>query len=278
MAKPLILSYAADSDTGLVRSENQDSYTKFPADNSDLAFPGGQLFAVADGMGGHRGGKQASTIAVETLQEFFRISAHNEIPDRLTRAFDHANQRILQEAGEDAGLAGMGTTCTALVLSDDKAHICHVGDSRLYRIRKAGVEQLTTDHSQVAEMQRQGIITKEEARNHPYRSVITRALGAAETLEVDMLPAITIADGDFFLLCTDGLNEVTSEEMFTIVHSSSLNTVCPKLINLANQRGGLDNVSVIVVQIGGETQPGTGIRSFFRGEKRGKKPPGHSET
>ncbi|MFQ5652180.1 MAG: Stp1/IreP family PP2C-type Ser/Thr phosphatase [bacterium] len=263
MTKKLTFSYSADSHVGIVRKENQDSFGKFPADTTDLSHPKGHLFVVADGMGGHRGGQKASQMAVDILQESYFSHPSADIAASLQHAFDTANARIYDLAQTDTMLSGMGTTCTALVLHQDRMVITHVGDSRAYRIRRHTIEQLTTDHSQVAEMERQGIITKEQAKAHPYRSVITRALGVTPEVEPDILTGDPLGPGDRFLLCSDGLAGVENHEIEQIVNSSSTNKACQKLIKRANERGGADNVTVLIIKVTRKSTFSGTFHAFF---------------
>ncbi len=247
--KEYIIDFAGQSHIGLHRKDNQDYYGKFPSDNCDLNTPEGQLFIVADGMGGHQGGKVASQMAVEVVQRVYFSHSTQNISESLKTAFETANREIHQRAMKDSKLAGMGTTCTALVLKQNHAHIAHVGDSRAYRIHRNRIEKLTQDHSKVAQMQREGVLTVEEARNHPQRTILNRALGIQPTVEVDILPNISLSSGDYFVLCTDGLVNVEDVEIQNIVLTNPPQQACEKLIQLANERGGEDNVTVQVVKI-----------------------------
>lgn len=243
------MTFSGLSDRGWVRTENEDSYGKFPEDNHDLTHPAGQLFVVADGMGGHLGGREASSIAVKTVQETFFRNPQQDVAERLRHAFEAANSQILTSASQDPHLFGMGTTCTALVLQVDRVCVAHVGDSRAYRINSSTIERLTRDHSHVEDLRRQGILTEKEAREHPSRSILNRALGSEDTIEIDILEDISLESGDHFLLCTDGLAKVEREELEEIVLKYSPETACKKLIQLANDRGGEDNVTVQIVRI-----------------------------
>jgi hypothetical protein len=164
MNKKLIISYGHATHQGLKRADNQDAFGKFPPDSLALSLPKGQLFIVADGMGGHANGKEASAMAVQIVQQVYFADPNENIPDSLRAAVEAANEKIHQRATSKLEFRGMGTTCTALVLKDDRAYIAHVGDSRAYRISKSKIEQLTQDHSKVAEMQRLGILTESLSR------------------------------------------------------------------------------------------------------------------
>lgn len=249
MQKQLTLKHASRSDVGLTRSDNQDSCGKFPEDSENLYSQLGQLFIVADGMGGHQGGREASQMAVRIIQEQYFSDPHGDIDENLEDAFQAANREIYALASSNTGLLGMGTTCTAMALVAGNATIAHVGDSRAYRINDAAIEQLTEDHSQVAEMERQGILTHSEARSHPHRYLLNRALGANEEVEIDIYDEFTLSPGDCFLLCSDGLANVENEELKKIVLSNTPEKACDELIKLANQRGGEDNVTVQIIKI-----------------------------
>ncbi len=247
METELTITFSQLSDVGLLRSENQDSFGKFPPDSSDL-YSQGLLFIIADGMGGHRGGQQASNMAVTTVSKFYFENGDMEIPQRLLQGFQEANQKIHQFAQSNAEFLGMGTTCTCLALKNNRGYIAHVGDSRAYRIHRAGIDQLTSDHSQVAELQRQGILTEKEARQHPQRNLLNRALGARPAVEADSFE-FAISPGDHFLLCSDGLTRVEDETLKELVLTNTPDKACHKLVQLANEMGGEDNVTVQVIRV-----------------------------
>ena len=203
-------------------------------------------------MGGHSGGQQASHLAVDVVRQAYFSYPTSKPAEGLKRAFMEANRSIYNSAALDASLKGMGTTCTALIMRENRAYIAHVGDSRVYRIRRRKIEQLTSDHSKVAELMREGVLTQKQAKTHPQRSILSRALGVEESVEVDIIDDITIRSGDFFLLCTDGLAKVTDDEIQSIVRSNSVQDACEQLINVANDRGGDDNVTVQVIRIEGD--------------------------
>ena len=185
---------------GDVRDENEDAYGRFSSQGESH-----WLFIVADGMGGHARGREASTTTVEAAAEVFFGEHSGTVPDRLRRAFHRANRRVhaASEADEDAGTRG--TTATASALVEGEAYVAHVGDSRAYRYRPETGCQLTQDHTMVQELKRQGVLSEEEARTHPRRGHLTRAVGAKPTVEVDLIEAGALHPEDHFLLCTDGL-------------------------------------------------------------------------
>ena len=241
--------YAYLSDKGLRRSVNQDSYGVFPKDYFPPLCPKGQLFLVADGIGGHIAGRKASEMAVNIVQESYFADADENVPISLLRAYKSANSQIFKKAGDYVLDQKMGTTCTALVLSEDRGYIAHVGDSRIYRICEKKIEQLTQDHTEVADLVRHDILTEEEANTYPERSVLSRALGIESDVEIDIKEDIQLQSNEYFVLCTDGLAKVSPEEIREIVLSNTPEESCKLLVELANQRGGIDNVTVQVVMI-----------------------------
>jgi serine/threonine protein phosphatase PrpC len=211
-----IASFAL-SDVGRVRRENQDSSGHFPDRN---------LFVVADGMGGHQGGKQASEMAVATISERLAKDVDGgalaERTERLVEAVRDANRRIVERGARESDLNRMGTTLVALLLQQDEATIVHVGDSRAYRWRDGQLSQLTTDHTLVADLLRANEISEAEAGTHPYRHVLTRALGAAEDVEADV-NRLDVRPGDVYLLCSDGVSGMLSESEIEAIASGHHN-------------------------------------------------------
>lgn len=245
----LLLYYYGRSDIGMVRSENQDSLGKFPADDLDLYSEKGQLFIVADGVGGHTGGREASSMAVNIIGDIY---FNSESPDKnslLKKAIEEANYRIYKKASDSSEFSRMATTCCTLLLKDNTGTIGHVGDSRIYKIEDERIEQLTRDHTQVQEMLREGLLTEKEAENYPSKSVLARAVGADDKVKVDLIENIPLRKGQIFVLCSDGLGKVTPEEILEIVPRNSPEKSCEILIGMANDRGGKDNITVQVIQI-----------------------------
>lgn len=238
------MKYSKLTDVGKVRKNNEDHLGAW----DELG-----LFVVADGMGGHQAGEVASKIAVETIESFFRQdpkSVNLNPSSLLEKAINEANDKIYQRARQDKDLRGMGTTITAGFISGNQVFIGQVGDSRAYQINHQGIQQLTEDHSLVNELLRLGGITKEEAITHPQRNVLTRALGVELSVEADFYN-YQLKKGDFLLFCTDGLSGlVPKEEIFNVVTSDlSLDVKVHQLIGAALQRGGTDNISVILVEV-----------------------------
>lgn len=238
------VSVGAVTDTGVVREENQDAYGHFSPQGETE-----QLFVVADGMGGHVRGREASTKTISVLQETFFAERNGSVFDRLRRAFHRANSRVYvsSEAGEESDK--MGTTATVLALVEGTAYIAHVGDSRAYRYRGGEMQQLTRDHTVVHELRRRGTITEEEARTHPRRGMLTRAVGVASSIEVDLSDAGQLQPEDRFLLCTDGLEDLPQETLRTVVLNHAPQAACEQLVSRANKRGGHDNATALIVHI-----------------------------
>ncbi len=240
--------YGGLTDVGLRRSNNQDSYGVFPEKYTPAIHPKGQLFLVADGMGGLLGGRQASEMAVNTIRQIFFENHSADISQSLQKAFESANTGIYDAASRVELEHRMGTTCSALVLTEGLGYIGHVGDSRIYRIRDRMVEQLTEDHTEVAELIRHDLLSPENARSHPRKSILSRALGIEESVNVDIVPEIEILSGDRFVLCSDGLVKATAKEIQEIVLAYPPQQACAALVELANQKGGADNVTVLVIE------------------------------
>jgi PPM family protein phosphatase len=265
MGEELRIEHGAYSDIGLVRTENQDSFGALP-DSDDEGEGGGlRLFVVADGMGGHKRGGEASKIAVDAIRSCFLQSAGESVPETMRRAFEVANESIYRQSLNLFPPGIMGSTCTALVISGDSAFIGHVGDSRAYRVTASAIEQMTEDHSVVGELQRRGRIDKNAALSHPERSQITRALGVKPEVKVDISKAIPLEGTERFLLCTDGLSNAVSEQELR----ETLVTLGPQeasraLVTLAVSRGGEDNVTAQVIHLLKADARDGGIRGFLR--------------
>jgi len=227
--------FAARSDVGLIRTGNEDRFLARPP-----------VFAVADGMGGHQGGEVASELAIGLLDEAAGRTPEMETDD-VVETIERSNAAIRREARLRSDLAGMGTTCTVVVL-DDAIHVAHVGDSRAYRLRGDRLDQLTDDHSLVASMVREGIIDAADAMTDDRRNIITRALGAEDQIRVDVVTA-DLAPGDRLLLCTDGLHGQIGDAAIAGVlrDESDPGRAADRLVDLANAGGGEDNVTVIVI-------------------------------
>lgn len=245
------VEFASRSDVGQVRSANEDSCDSF------VRGDGTRLLVVADGMGGHQGGATASRTAVSTISEIFDQDTSSDLREMIVRAIRAANTRIFGMAQADPELEGMGTTVVAFMLdARHRATVAHVGDSRAYRYRAGRIEALTTDHSVVAEMHRRGLISADEAAVHPRRNEILRSVGVLSEVEIEVT-AVEIAAGDSFVLCSDGLSGVVSdEEIAAIVQSETPASAVDRLVDLANERGGPDNITVQVLSIPADADTG----------------------
>jgi len=227
------------TDTGKKRRRNEDEYVVEPP-----------LFAIADGMGGAQAGELASSLAAGALRDDEGAAGSGE--RRVSELIQEANRRVYQRSSQDAAASGMGTTMTVALVGDAAVAFGHVGDSRAYLIRDGKLEQLTEDHSLVAELVRSGKLSPEEAGTHPQRSVITRALGTDPDVDPDTF-SIETAPGDLFMLCSDGLTSMVEDEdiLQTVEkHRADLQTAVKALIRAANKGGGEDNITVVFFEIG----------------------------
>jgi serine/threonine protein phosphatase PrpC len=237
-----LLRSAGRSDVGRTRRDNQDAHAEFESSSGE------RLWIVADGMGGHVGGATASRICVEALGEVF-VDSLDPPGHRLRRGLATANARIRETAERNPDLMGMGTTAVALALQGDRGWLGWVGDSRAYRARGGVLEALSHDHSLVAEWVRTGVLEPAEAETHPRRNELLRALGAAPEVECEVRE-LEVRPGDRFLLCSDGLSSVVPEsEIAAVVTLEAPELATQKLVALANQHGGPDNVTAVVVQV-----------------------------
>ena len=239
------------TDVGKIRQANEDSLLIIP---EPPALPDVQIIAaVADGMGGHVGGAIASSTAVDALEQYIRYlpeSANlpNSLAETLEQAIKDANQAIQSQATAK-GLHGMGTTITAAMVGMTSAVIANVGDSRAYLLRNGSLDQITEDHSLVGEQVREGLLPKEALETHPQRNILTRALGIASQVVVDIFP-VELESGDVILLCSDGLYPVVAhEDIRTALTTRTAQDACDHLIVTANARGGPDNITVVMIQV-----------------------------
>ena len=247
--RPLFIRAALRTDVGLVRSENQDFGTYTTTDEEKESHPGGRLLIVADGMGGHRGGATASRLAAETVKAQYLGSETADIGSALRESLLRANARIFSEAQANPELRGMGTTTSVLALRGDQGWLAHVGDSRIYLVRDDEIRQLTDDHSLVATMVREGLLTSAEAENHPRRNVLQRSMGVAEDVEVDVRGPIEIRAGDTFILCSDGLHGLVKEPELKEIAKKPIEVAADEFLRKALERGAPDNVTVIVARV-----------------------------
>ena len=249
------ISVAQKSDTGLVRSENQDFFILSSPDEDSVGK--GRLMVVADGMGGHRGGATASRLAGNTIKESYLGNGDHDPTASLKTALMEANRKIFTEAQANPDVRGMGTTTSALVLHDGQAFIAHVGDSRIYLVRDHAIRQLTDDHSLVASMVREGLLTSKEAEVHPRRNVLQRSMGVGETVEIDLLSPLDLQPGDTFILCSDGLHGLVKEQEMLEVAQLSLQAAVDEFVRRALDRGAPDNVTVVMARVEDVNAPQT---------------------
>ena len=248
------IRYAAKTDVGLKRTHNEDYFSLLEDE---------QLFMVADGMGGHASGEVASKMAADAIAEFYLRTKDEDatwpykmdrqlsyIENRLVCGIKLANYRIFEAAAQDIRFKGMGTTIVALLLNGEKVYIAHVGDSRCYRIRGGVIDQLTRDHSLLEDyMDAKPDMTEEEKRNFPHKNVITRALGMADHTEVDV-SSWDLLPGDVCVVCCDGLTGMVRDERIAEIvgEEPELQTACQRLVDEANENGGVDNITVALVR------------------------------
>ena len=250
------IRYAAASDPGRVRKNNEDAF---------LADPAVGIFAVADGMGGHAAGEIASRLALNTLQGVLtrdragqksafspdQTAVLSTLSNLLVNGIRSANQTVFRSSQEKEEYRGMGTTVVAVYFGDSNPAVAHVGDSRLYRIRSRKIEQFTEDHSVVWEQYREGLLPKEALSASPLKNIVTRALGMNPMVDVDV-QELEVQKGDQLLLCSDGLSDlVRDDELLQTVEEASgeLDQGCRRLVQMANQRGGKDNITVLLIKI-----------------------------
>ena len=249
--KPVLLEIHASVATnpGCVRAENQDAAVfSRPADDRSLVTHG-VMALVADGMGGCNGGEVASALACEKIPKVY-FASNGPAPAALRAALESVNAEIYQAAQAQPNLRGMGTTAVAFAVTSSHGWLAYVGDSRLYLIRRNQIYRMSEDHSMVFEMVHRGLITAEQARNHADRNVLSRALGSRPQVEVSCWEEpFPIQQGDRFLLCSDGLHDlVTDQQMLELGGSGDIGAASARLVNAANANGGYDNISVILLE------------------------------
>lgn len=248
--KKFYLDIGAGTDVGCVRTQNEDNYIiRKPATRRQRTNKG-YLLAVCDGMGGALGGRAASTKAVNAIEETFYDVELNDPNESLVFAIQEANKRIHKASIEHPDLRGMGTTTVAVAMLGNHAYIAHVGDSRCYLVRGGAISPLTQDHTVVNKMVREGLITKEQARTHPESHILNRSVGVSPSVEIEIQRPLPLRAGDKVILCSDGLTgPVVDEEILEIVDSHDPQRAVNHLINLARNRGGPDNITVLVASI-----------------------------
>lgn len=244
----IILDIGVKTDAGRIRDNNQDAYY-LPLDEER------PLFIIADGMGGHKAGEIASNLAIEIISDNFSKSSNSEhmeeddIKDKIFSSIDEANDKIYKKAMEEENCSGMGTTVTLAYIANKNLYIGHVGDSRAYIFKDGNLSQVTEDHSLVEELIKNGSISKEEARHHPQRNIITRAVGTSKKIVADLI-TLPKNKTEILLLCTDGLTNMLDDEEIkkSLINSENMQQVCEDLVQLSNDKGGYDNITVLAVK------------------------------
>ncbi|MCX6553517.1 MAG: Stp1/IreP family PP2C-type Ser/Thr phosphatase [Candidatus Aminicenantes bacterium] len=241
------IHFFAKTDVGKVRNANEDYFLSEKISANEF------LFIVADGMGGHQAGDVASRLAAETFSDAYKSlrKKNTAIMESMEAAIRKANSVVFEKATVDIEKRGMGTTFSAMIIADMKAFIAHVGDSRVYLIRKAKIKKITTDHSFVEKLVEEGRISPEEAREHPQKNVLYMSLGARESLTPEMVNSMGLEDGDALVLCSDGLsNMVTDEDLMKTVMDYYPEDAANLLVKMANASGGADNITLQIVRLG----------------------------
>ena len=242
----MIIAYAK-SDTGKVREMNQDAY--YISDSSSEV----KLFILADGMGGYKGGEIASNLAIKCTKNYVENNFKDTPKDRenliqlVASSMEYANMIVYEKSKENKEFEGMGTTLEVCLIYNNKIYIGHIGDSRIYRIRKDFMRKLTTDHSYVQKLVKDGTITKEEAEVHPKKNMLLKALGCNAFVEPDVSVKGFLKD-DILLISSDGLTNMVKQEDIFQIATGNIEKAPQRLIDLANQHGGMDNITVIIIK------------------------------
>jgi serine/threonine protein phosphatase PrpC len=245
------IEVSSQSDIGCQRQNNEDSFGYWEPEDDQQFLRKGRLAVVADGMGGYEGGQEASRLAVETLVAVYRDFGGDDPQEALVEALQAAHEQIRQYSFAHPELRGMGTTCTAAAIVQDALYYVHVGDTRLYLIRDGQITRVTRDHSYVGRLVESGMISQEEAENHPQRNILTAALGTNPNLIMDSPgQPEPLRPGDVLLVCSDGLwGQVRDSEILDAVENKSAEQAGRELIELARERGGPDNITVEILRL-----------------------------
>ncbi len=271
--EPLDLEVAKLTDVGRVRSHNEDYVDYFVPTDPEQKARRGAIYLVADGMGGHQAGEVASRGAVEAVIAHYYGDTEHDVGTSLVRAVRAANRQIYAQSQADPSKAGMGTTLVAVVILGRKVYVANVGDSRAYLINKRGISQITEDHSWVEEQVRAGLLTHEQASRHPQRNLVTRALGSKPDVQVDLFEG-ELNEGDTLLLCSDGLTgRVTDQEIAAAVTRYPPQEAARRLVALANERGGNDNITVLIVSAHAESPTVKAVPAALPVERESRKSP-----
>ena len=254
-----IIVDAAATDTGMRRSNNQDSHTVVRSSKLESWRQRGHVFMVADGMGAHAVGELASKLACDNIPHNYSKSKAATPSEAIAKAYKEVGGLIHGKASANRDFQGMGTTCSTLILLPEGALIAHVGDSRVYRVRNGRIDQLSFDHSLAWELVRRNHLSAEQANKAVPRNVITRSLGPDPNIEVDIEGPLPAEAGDVFLLCSDGLSgPIEDAELGAFAANFHPKNACRYLLHLANLRGGMDNITVVIARIGPWVEPDTG--------------------
>ena len=242
---------ASLTDVGCERDNNEDSYAYWESENDREFERLGRLVIVADGMGGVEGGQFASRIAVESVEKAYASSPENNPQQRLLAAFQFAHAQVQEKAHQSPELRGMGTTLTAFALIGDYLYYAHVGDSRLYLLRAGKLQALTRDHSLVARLVENGVVSARDAESHPQKHVLTAAVGVSDEIQPDYPPEpLHMQASNVLMACSDGLwGQLSEEEMAEILTSKAPAEACHALVELAKDRGGPDNITVQIARV-----------------------------
>jgi PPM family protein phosphatase len=245
------LEVASLTDIGRLRTNNEDSSLYWEPDSDEDFARKGRLAVIADGMGGYEGGQEASRLAVETVRFVYDQGFNDDPQNALVSGLRFAHDTIQRYAAQHPQFAGMGTTCTALSIVESQLCFAHIGDSRLYLLRAGATSRLTRDHSYVGRLVESGIVRSEDAESHPQRHILTAALGSGhEVVPHTPEQPVPLEEGDVLVLCTDGLWSVVGEaELSRIALAEPPAEACLKLVNAALERGGPDNVTVIILRV-----------------------------
>ena len=237
----------AQTDIGQVREINQDYYYISPSESNI------NLYILADGMGGYNGGEIASNLAVNSAKNYIESNfektpkTKENIQKLIRDAIEYANFVVFEKSKQDKELEGMGTTLEICLIYNNRVYIGHIGDSRIYRIRKEFIRRLTTDHSYVEQLVKEGTITRKEARNHPKKNILTKALGCSPYVEPDIMIK-NFLENDILVMTSDGLtNMLENLEIYNII-KNDINNATSKLIKKANEQGGYDNITVVIIE------------------------------
>lgn len=243
------IKMGAKTDLGRVRENNEDKFDFYEPEDLAVLATKGAFYAVADGMGGHSAGQIACEMALKTVIREYYASPTSDIEASLRQAVSDANALVYDTGQMIAERQNMGTTLTAAIVREDRLTLAQVGDSRAYLVRDGAATQLTEDHSWVAEQVRQGVMTLEEAQASPFRNIITRSIGTASTVE-SAITSHTLQLGDQVVLCSDGLTaHLEAEEIAAFVQEHTPSVAALRLVDAANERGGRDNITVLVLSV-----------------------------